>query len=226
MAIAFVQSNTSSDLDTVALTGVGAGNLIVLYAKWEDVVGSCTVTDGTTSLTMGTSNSAAIGPCSHFGWLLSANSGNKTYTVTFPASAAFKRILIAEFSYSGTAAFDAETSTRSNATSITSGNITTTGTDEVVFGSYAEYSSLTRSAHQINGVAADAVITAATNTDMWYRIVSATFTGQATATLADAGDWTCHIIGFKATAAAGAVGVLRHRGVGRGMGRGMFRGVG
>lgn len=87
-----------------------------------------------------------------------------------------------------------------------SGNITTTGTDEIVCG--ADVSST--GVHQnelINGVAA--TVPAASpkgGIHCWYRILTATFAaGNATEDFAGAARWICNIIAIKSVAAGGAV---------------------
>ena len=199
----FVQSNTSDTVTTVNLTGVGAGNLIVLWVKWEGTTsGGATVSDGTSSLTMGTLSDPGNTAVGQFAYLLSANGGNRTYTVTFPSGYSYPRLRIAEFSYSGTVSLDAQNIGSGNSTACASGNIATTGTDEIVLGGYAEYSSNVLSSPLING-AASTFISGGTYGKMWYSILTATFSsGNASATLNGNSNWVCNIIAFKVTAAS------------------------
>lgn len=197
-AATFVQSAVSESSNTVSLTGVGAGNLIVVWAKWEGTTsGSITVSDGTSSLTSGTlvvhANNDLHG---QFAYLLSANSGDKTYTVTFPTGATYQRIRIAEYSYSGTISFDAQNTGSGTGLTPTSGNITTTGTDEIVLGGYAEYTNTAPSSPLINGVAAT-FIADGVNAKMWYGLVNATFTGNASVTINISSAWLANVIAFK-----------------------------
>lgn len=200
---AFVQSAVSELSNTVALTGVGAGNLIVLWVKWEGPTsGSMTVSDGTSSLSIGTLVEHSNGDLQgQFAYLLSANSGDRTYTVTFPTGAVYKRIRIAEYSYNGTISFDAQNTGSGTGVTPTSGNITTTGTDEIVLGGYAEYSNTTPSSPLINGVAAT-FITGGVNAKMWYRLVNATFTGNASVTIDKSSAWLANVIAFKVASAS------------------------
>jgi hypothetical protein len=201
----FVQSQTmfsdaSSTTIPVSLTGVGAGNLIVVWAKWEGGATTATASDGTSSLTMGTvgthSNSDLSGV---FGYLLSANSGARTYTITLGATRSFTRMAVLEFSHTGTVTFDAQNTGSGTSTTPTSGNITTTGgTGALALGGYGEYSGGTLSNSQINGVAADSLISTPALSAVWYRILSAPFTaGHANVTLSGSGDWVCHILALK-----------------------------
>jgi len=200
-AATFVQSEVSDLSTTVSLTGVGAGNLIVMWIKWEGATtGGATVSDGTSSLSMGTlvehSNNDLQG---QFAYLLSANSGNKTYTVTFPSGSAYQRIRIAEYSYSGTISLDVQNTGSGTGVTPTSGDITTTGTDEIVLGGYGEYTGTTPSAPLVNGVAAT-FITGGTNAKMWYRLPTSTFSnGNASLTINISSNWIANVIAFKVT---------------------------
>lgn len=231
MSFTFVQSNVSNSSDTITLNGVTAGNLIVLWAKWEEasVNDSVSVTDGTSTLANGWSiHYGDSTPSGQFAYLLSANSGNRTYTVTWPDSASFKRLRIAEFSYTGgTISMDTQNGNGSTGSSCSSANITTTGTDELCFGGYSEYTSAVLSSWDIGGSGYDGTVGGASLAQMWYKAFSGTFTGQASANMSISGEWVCNIISFKITAAGGAPSTLNRiekrilRGTGRGIGRGL-----
>lgn len=205
MSFTFVQSGTSLDSNAVSLTGVGAGNLIAIWFKTEGTVGTPTCSDGTSSLTVRSVNTHAnndLHGC--FAYLLSANSGNRTYTFTPGGSPSFQRIIVMEFSLSAAATFDTDIATADGtSTAPNSGNITTAGTDELVLGGYGEYSDSTLSARLINGSAADANVDASA-TSMWRRAVNATFTGAASATLSPSAAWICSAIAFQIGGGGGA----------------------
>jgi hypothetical protein len=220
MALAFVQSNAAyggsglgdpSNLASVgvALTGVGAGNLIVFWCKHEGATTTYTVSDGTTTLTNGTIVNHGNGDL-HGVWayLLVANSGSKTYTVTFGASRPYVRLHVWEFSYTGTASLDTQNTGSGSSSAPASGAITTAATDEVVLGGYGEYSAGTPSSPLVNSVAAtgsqlDAPTGALTSS--WYRLLAATFAGgTASLTLSGSGDWICNVIALQTDAGGGA----------------------
>lgn len=211
MALVFVQngqgSNDASGSSIAAsLTGVGAGNLIPVFVSHFGAPTTITVSDGTTSLTALTKHDHTdANKSGQWFYLLVANGGSKTYTATLGAARAFRRIEVWEYSYSGTISFDQENSDESNGgtASITSGNITTTGTDEVVLAGFTDGSAGHSTGEQINGVTFDNELTSGSNVDVWDRVVTATFTGQATGT-ANSGFWLCVIASFKAVAAKGA----------------------
>lgn len=218
MPFAFVQSNSAS-VDAasaslgVALTGVGASNLIEIWVKHEGTPVGIVVSDGTTTLTPATKTNHANNDLSgQHQYLLVANSGNKTYTVSFTGGVTrpFIRVVVNEYSYSGTASLDGEAgNTSTGSTSVTSTNMTTTATDGVAFGGYAEYDVGSLSSMQVNGVAADGSQGVTNSTFAWRKTFSAGFTGAATATLsAGTFAWICRAIAFKAEAAGGVVNTV------------------
>lgn len=197
------QGDTSATTVAVAQTGVAVGNAKVCWVKYEGATTTITVSDGTSSLTADT-----LGQQTHsnnnfhaeFFYLLSSvASGSVTYTATFGASVPYRVIMCWEYSYSGTLVYDTSQFGQGSSTSLASGNITTTGTDEVVVAGYGEFSAETLSSMQINGVAANHThqLFSPNFTATWDRVVSATFTGQATATIAASADWMVHVLALK-----------------------------
>lgn len=210
----FVQSNSSFNSNTAALTGVGAGNLIVLHAKWENSKNNISATDGTTSLSLGTraDSASADGVMSQFAYLLVANSGNITYTVTFPAGhvAGTRCIVVMEFSYTGTMSLDVQNVGNGNSSAPATGTVTTTGTDEVACGGVGVWTASQEpiTAMLINAVAAGGSVVvsspSAPDSAMWYRLLTATFSGgTASCTLDGVDEWSANIITLKAVAAGG-----------------------
>lgn len=215
MAFTFVQSNSNSSGGSpvaslgVTLTGVGAGNLICIWVKHEGTPVGISVSDGTTTLTAGTKTDHGNGDLSgQFHYLLSANSGDKTYTVTFAGSVSrtFISLIVFEYSDSGsTFSLDGENGSSGNGTVMTSNNFTTTATDGVAFGGYGEYSAANLSTTTINGVAADATIQLSGNTfsGAWRKTFTSGFTGAAAGAIDNTHDWVVRGIGFKATVGGG-----------------------
>ncbi len=194
----FVQSTLNADLDTIALTGVASGSLIVVGLKWEASDADASISDGTSSLVMGTR--ASLGgnsTSSQTGWLLVANSGNRTYTVTWPGGAGTKRIFIYEYSYSGTASLDVQhTGTGTSTTALTS-DLTTTGTTEVCLVTGGTYSGKTYSDVQINDTAVDAGYITDTYAFSGRKTFTSTFTGHGQCTLSTSGGWAITLACFK-----------------------------
>ena len=198
------QSDASATTIAVTQAGVTAGNAKVCWVKHEGAATSITVSDGTTSFTadpLGVqdhSNGDLHGEM--FYLLSSAASGSVTYTATFGAARVFRTIMCWEYSYTGTLAFDDSAfAQHAGGTAVASGSITTTGTDEAVVAGYGEYSSNTLSSMQINGVAGDHThqLASPNFTATWDRVVTAPFTGQATATLSGAQPWLAHVLALK-----------------------------
>ena len=192
----YVQSAAGYDTKSVVLNGVAAGNLIVAYCGTDGALPSA-VSDGTSSFTLGTGNTN-----SRFAYLLSANSGNKTYTFTSTGSD-YQMIVVAEFSYTGSISVDVQgVAGPIEGTASSSGNVTTTGSTElVVGGSYiADWPLKTLSSMAINGAAADGSRTGGTGETtayMWWKVFDTTFTGASTATISSNTIWRASIISFK-----------------------------
>jgi hypothetical protein len=219
MALAFVKSNAATeDTDdtavTVQLTTVTAGNLIVLWIKFEGDANNnatCSASDGTSSFTARPVNHNDGVDDLHgcFLYLLaSVASGTVTYTVTISESVPFKVVHAREYSYTGTLSFDVADETAEGATSPAtvgpSGAITTTGTDEVVIGGIAFYQSTGIDTSTIGGVAAANEVGTGTSGFTSHRILTATMTsGTFVANVGADNDWVASIISFKAAAGGG-----------------------
>lgn len=208
MAFSWVQDNSTQDSDTVTLDGVAAGNLIVIWIKWEDAVGNISVSDGTSSFQVVTGVSSDAGPCGQFAYLLSANGGNITYTVTFPGGAAYMRIIAFEFDYgTDTCSFDQSNVGSGSSEYPVSGNITTTGDVGLALGGFSEYTDVTITDRKINENAADGNQDQG-DTSAWWEILSSTFAnGHAQCDiLGSSSQWVCNIIAFKAVTGGSYVG--------------------
>jgi hypothetical protein len=201
--LAFAQSNgafgdASATTLTVQLTNVKAGSLMVAYVKWEGPAASTVAfNDGISAFSADTLNSAANDDLHglFFYLLSSSTSGTVDYTATWSASTPYRRLLIYEYSYSGSVSLDA--SSRATATSgdLTTGDITTTGSDEIVFAAYGEYNANTTMTEQIKGLAADQILRAGF-ASMWSKSFSNPFTGAATAT-GNSAAWLGNVIAFR-----------------------------
>lgn len=190
---------------SVQLTGVQAGHLIVVGVKWSIGDVTCTVSDGTSSFTA----RARIGTTTYaqqFYLLASVASGTVTYTATFSGALAdHPSITVQEFSYTGTAAFDAAPANDGAAglnSSANSGTLSTTGTDELVVGFAASASDALVDTEAIGGVAATANAAHTDDVSQFFRILTEAASNiAATATVAWT-NWACGALSFKATAAA------------------------
>ncbi|HEY3517735.1 MAG TPA: cytochrome c peroxidase, partial [Gammaproteobacteria bacterium] len=183
---------------SVQLTGVQAGSLLVAYTKWEGSATPVSVSDGTSTFTADTLNSAAGGDLNgQFSYLLSSSaSGNVTYTATWGSARSYRKLIVYEYTQSGgVVTFDVSNRATATTGSLNSGAITTTGTDEVVFGAYGEYDASNTANEQIGGQVADQVVRAS-YAAMWSKRFTAPFTGAATAT-GNSSTWLGNVIAFK-----------------------------
>lgn len=185
------------------LNGVTAGNLIVVFVSWGANDRTPTVSDGTSSLTAGTKVTSSGGGFYNYNqvfYLLAANSGNRTYTVTFGGAVAYPSISVEEFSASGAWTFDTQNTGNGNSSSLLSGNITTATANEVILSGLSLYGSTTYSDRLINEAAVTTPALGQTNNELSYRIVNAIVTNghtQATS-VSGANYWGCNIISFYA----------------------------
>ncbi len=208
MTIAKVQAANNSALNSIALTGVGAGNLILMLLKWQDATGSnASITDGTTPLTMGTRRDYDIYASLQIGYLLSANSGNKTYTVTWPTGATQKRIFIIEFSHTGTVAFDSQNGSSGDGTTASTGNFSTSEASSVVIAGQTNNME-TINSPQIGGATPTEIFAPSTTTKCWYTIYTETKTNIAATGSQTSDSWTIVALAIKETVAAGGGTIL------------------
>jgi Bacterial Ig domain/GDSL-like Lipase/Acylhydrolase family len=210
-SFAFSRNNAaSSDANGtslgVQLTGVSAGDLIAVYVKYEGAATTVTIGDGVDLFTadpvVNASNADLHGQ--FFYALVSKASGTVTCTATWAASKPYRKIFVYEYSHSGTVAvFDVSNRATATSGTLNSGAVTTTGADEVVFGSYGEYSGNNTSNEQIAGVAADQVRRQAFAA-VWSKTFTSPVTGAATAT-GNSSTWISNLIAFKSTGPADTV---------------------
>lgn len=205
-------SNGGSDT-TIAcsIVGVNVGDTVLVVADGSGTP-TITVSDGTTSFTgltaITTSNSGLTMRGSYL--LASAASGTVPYTVTYSVAATSRNIEAYAFTPSGTPSLDQQASDETIASSSgSSGNITTTGTDELAFGYEANENQTVPSAMQINGTNATASIVSGENSALWYLATGSTFTGAATFTNASSTRNLTAIVSFKNTAGGGSTIVSR-----------------
>lgn len=208
------QNNATGDASAttiaVTLTSVASGSLVVCWAKHEGTATTITMSDGTSSFTMDTYQSHANNDLGGaLGYLLSSvATGSVTYTATFGAAKPLRRIFCWEYSHTQAVSFDTSARNTTDATSITSGSFTTTGSSAVIVAGYGEYAITTLSNCQVNGVAADHCVQNAAGS--WDRIVSGTFTGAATATISVSSGYIVNAAVFK-EASPTIIGCLLHQ---------------
>jgi len=202
-------------LDTLSSLNVAAGDLLVAWCKYEGANGTFAVAKdsgspaNTFTFDAGDEVNNGNGDLNaSFGYVLSA-AADATATFRFTTeSRSFRGVIIYQFRPD---AGETVTKDASNVGSgfgigtVASGTIDTSGTDEVVFGGYAQYTGQTLSNREINNVAADGFEdNGSTDHSVWYRILSATFSGGTAEVTQDVTQaWICNVIAFKSEAASG-----------------------
>lgn len=204
----------------VTVANVAAADLIVVICKWEGTTTTCSVSDGTTTLTqssVGVQNNGGANGEPHlvvFYLLSSVASGSVTYTPTLGANKTFRDTVafaVTKPTGTGSLALDG-TATGNSATSgtaLTSNNQTTTGTNGVSFGSYAEFGA-TCKLPLVNAVNPDATqqATSGGHSAGWMVAYTSGFTGAATGTLTGSNRWDAQVISFNAAASASGGGMV------------------
>lgn len=205
-------NNGSGGTLAIAVTGVHVGDLVYVTASCSGVAGITSVSDGTTTLTprteLHTGNSG--NSLRRFYLLASVASGTLTYTVTYSGTPTSRSITVYVFTPSSAASLDVGTGQETIATPAgDSGAVTTTGTDELCFGSQVNENQSASSVEKINGVAATAVINSGTNHTLWYTKPVATFTGDATETIGSSTRTLTTIDAFKTSGGGATRGLFR-----------------
>lgn len=206
------QNGTSASGTSLAatVTGVSAGDLVLVLSKWESSDTTVSVSDGTSSLTQTSASHASVSGsepfCTCHYLLSSVASGSVTYTVTWGASRPWRDVVVIIYTPSGTVVTDGTppAGNGGNSSSLASGSITTTGSDGIAFGMYGEYGAII-SATKINGVNSDRLVTGgfANHTAIWAKSYTSGFIGTATGTLSYSNQWVSEIIAFKISGGGG-----------------------
>jgi hypothetical protein len=209
-----LDDGSGTTLDASASLNVAAGDVLVAYGKHEGSTTSISVAKDTGS-PANTHTFDAGDYISHgngdmhasFGYLLSASAdATATFRMTLGAARAWRRFFVAQFrpDSGDTCTKDAANEGTGSSSAFNSGNISTTGDDEIVVGAGATYTGDTSANELINGVSAteptgSPIGAGSAGLFLFYRILSATFTNGA-ATADSLNEWIGSIIAIKATA--------------------------
>lgn len=196
---------------TFTIASVHVGDTVAIGVKWEggDTTISCSDTASTFADAFVGAHVTDASAASHTTCytLSSATSGTVTYTVTWGAARTFRDIGGMAYTPSGTASLDGTPHIAAgNGATANSGNMTTTGTDGISFGTFGETGATpTTATAAINAVTRDQVKTygTAVHSCIWSKSYSAGFTGAATVPIGS-GDFGCSVISFKTSGAAAA----------------------
>ena len=214
---------TVSTLDCSAALNVAAGDLLVAFVAWEDTSRTITSIQATT----GNANTMTLLAVSNntdnygaFGYKLSADvNGTATFRLTLSGTAPFVFMAVMQFrpDVGDTISLDtgpgAGSGSAGEGGTVQSGNITTTGTDEVTCGGVKSYRYCNIGTEQIADATADGSIDVGSGAanyllGMWYKFFTATQSNihaQAilTTVFNPPSTWICDICSFKSVAAAG-----------------------
>lgn len=187
----------------VTVAGVPAGGSVLLAVKHEGAAATTlSVSDGTSSLTGGTYLHHANNDLHSqvFRLPVSVASGSVTYTLTASSGIKFisLRAVVYTHSGSGTPVFDVENGATGTGTTQNSGNITTTGANDVTFAWYGSYSSAIPGSEQIGGVTrVNQYGPDALKCEGWDRFLTSPSTVAATMILGSSQAWTLHVVSLK-----------------------------
>lgn len=219
---------SSADTVSVTLSGVNvlAGDLVTVLVGWGEDGLTTDVTDGTTTFTPAGLNTG--GPWLHanlqFFYLLSSvATGLPTYTFT-ATGCVFPMIFVWVWTPTATPIFDDQVYSAGvgfgGSASVDTGNLTTSGSDELVIaGALNENSSTPWSSYLIGGGAPDAQFEFFSSTftiGSWFKSITGTVNG--TVTLNSAQKWIANAISFKLppVGGGGAGGLVENGGLAHG----------
>jgi len=211
---------SGTTLAVAELFDVNAGDLLVCMASWETTdVGTATVADAeaTNSMTL-LARTTYNSQCLAFGYKLVASfNDDSVFTLTLDAARTYRSVAVFQYrpDAGDTVSVDAGPNVGTgNTDSPTSGNINTSETDEVIFGSMKEYSGKNISLTQIADINSDHVETSGQLFAMWDKLFASDpgdgihsqcfFVGGTS-------QWICDILAFKSVAAAGGSTIPRYK---------------
>ena len=199
VAISFAQvaaATPQTPTQVVTVTYPGAqtgGDLNVVVVGWNDTISTVqSVTDNA-----GNNYSLAIGPTSGTAlrqsiyYASNIVGGNNAVTVTFSQAAAYPDIRILE--YRGVSTRDATAGARGSSGTANSGTATTTSANELIFGADM-VATTTRAA---GSGFTSRIITSPNGDNAEDRVVTATGSYSATASLTSSGPWVMQLVTFK-----------------------------
>lgn len=195
-------SGTTVDCSTTL--NIAAGDLLVAYTKFNgatDTTIAIADTSGNNVMTVTTHYDSTLWISAMGYRLVGEADAAATIRVTLGANRSFKRVVVLQFrpDSGDTVSLDAGPNADDGDSALAqSGNITTTGTDEVVVvGGTADNTVIADS--KINEVASDGQEDSGAHS-AWYRIITSTFVNGHGEGTVDNEDWVCDILAFKSTA--------------------------
>lgn len=184
---------------TAQLTGVSAGDLIVVMVAWHNYTGTPTVSDGTSSLTAGTQSASTYEHVQFFYLTSSVASGTVTYTASL-SGATYIQVIACRVTCGTTPSVDVQgASAGGTSTTAASSAVTSTEATTIAFGGFYNLGGASASSTTIAGASPDGTRNGASNvSQMAYKVESSTFSsGTATFNLNASSEWAAQIIVFK-----------------------------
>lgn len=203
-------AGAGTTLDCSGSLNVAAGDALVAWVCNETGTSTYAVAKSAgspaNSFTFDAGDAIANNVFGSLGYLLNASAdATATFRATWGTSRDIRRIIVMQFRPTAGSTVTKDTSAKGTGlgTASSSGNITTTGTDEIVCGGSDLFNSGATTLEKINAVAADGV-SRQSAASIWYRILTGTFAAApAICTQAISDSWICGVIALKITAGGG-----------------------
>ncbi len=201
-SVASTGNNSGLSLNAPSSLNVQPGDLLVAVCSSESLTG-LTIDDGSggNAFTMLAQSSVSGQVYQNLGYVLSATANSAmTPVLHCSPSANYIDFIVMQFRPTGTVIFDAgPTAGTGSGTSAQSGNISTTGTSELIIGGSSTYgnpASGSYSSQKIAGVAAAGAVNSYYGS-LWYGTVTTTQTGISATTTSPNASWCADIMAFK-----------------------------
>jgi hypothetical protein len=197
-------TNDAGSVTSVTMSSsVTAGNLVVVWVKWEGTGNPTAVTENGGALTALTKRDQASNDLhSQCFYRLSATGGGTSISLTWTGSPTFCKVIAEEFDYGGTATQVAEgpngADSNPGSGTVNSGTVTNSGTFRLNIALWGAYNSTGITNRLIGGSAAtDAPVAQFGNTWTWYNTVNLSTQSAACDWPID-NKWTFNLVSFAA----------------------------
>lgn len=200
-------SNNGAGSTLGVAMAVQAGDLVVCTVSEGTNGSAITVSDGTNALTaIGVPASGATDELAGY-WLTAPLTASPIYTATFTGTPTSRSIALMAFRYSGPFTVDGFSALLAAGVAVSSsGNISTTGGDDLCVGAQYNQNQAASSAEAINSVTALLVLNSGTNHTMWFTTPTARFTGASSSNIGSTTTVLGLVIAFRIAFAPGSTG--------------------
>lgn len=198
--VSFVQEDDTGGLNSTLLNGIAAGDLLYGVTCWSGLATALTsFSDGTSYFALSTRiGTDGFGDYCQGAWLLSANAGGHYFTAVPNNTTTAEQVFVFEFNTtSGSWSYDSDNSNAAMSANLTTGNVVTTSTHEVVvFAGKLSNVGASYSGATINGNTATTANGNESYFPAFYQLPGATFTGQGALTWSGTTYWGASIGAF------------------------------